>query len=136
MSLPVIDASEIGKFYHGDVSDYDTDFVQNKLDEAVDRITTRGWKTLVEGRIASGLLTEHLYKSIVFRAAGRALSNPDGFRKENEGQYGYERFGEGATGDVDFTAREIADLTGIQTKASGIPSNITMARAAPTFGSA
>lgn len=119
MALPDVLATELPKHYDGDLSQFQPDYVQGRLDEVVDKITVR-WGALVEARLASGALPTRLYTAIVCRLATRVFRNPDGFRSETEGAYQYSLSAAVASGTLWFTEDDERDLTGRDPRASQI----------------
>lgn len=120
MSLPDVGVDDIPKHYSGDLEDFTPDFLAGKLGEAVDMIHSR-YGNIVERRLESGELTTRLYTGIVVRIASRVFANPEGFRKENEGGYGYEINAAVGSGTLWFTDDDILDLTGTHPKADKRP---------------
>lgn len=114
-TLPDVLAEKIPNHYDGDLEDFTAEFVQGKLDETVDKIANK-WGTLVAARLASGALSTRLYEAVVIRIAARVFENARGFRKENEGQYGYELSPAVASGTLWFTDEDVEDLTGVPAK--------------------
>lgn len=112
MGLPDVTPADIPTFYSGDLEDFDEPFLKGKLQEAADMIGGRYGDTIA-ARIKSGRLTTHLYKGVVVRVAARVFSNPDGYRKENEGGYGYEINAAVGSGTLWLTDDDILDLTGV-----------------------
>ena len=110
-SLPDVHVTEIKKHYSGDIDDFEQPFLEGKLGEVVDQINVR-WGTLVESRLNSGALPTRLYNAVVVRVAARVFENPEGYRKENEGGYGYEINPAVGSGTLWFTDTDIEDLTG------------------------
>lgn len=130
-TLPDVASDEIPKHYAGDTSEYSAEFVQGKLDEVVDQINTR-WGSVVAARLASGALPLRLYNAVVVRVAARVFSNEDGFKKENEGQYGYEINPLVGSGYLWFTDIDEKDLTGqVAPKKGGHVGTVTIGRHAP-----
>lgn len=111
-TLPDVLTIEIPNHYSGDTSDFTDEYLQGKLDEVVDQINVR-WGSVVASRLASGKLPLRLYNAVVVRVAGRVFSNEDGFKKENEGQYGYEVSPLVGSGYLWFTDIDEKDLTGV-----------------------
>lgn len=134
MTLPDVVVTDIADHYHDDVSDYTDAYLLSKLNAVIDGIITRGWESLVSQRIASGTLPLRHYKAIVVRIAARVFANPEGFKKENEGQYGYERGYQNSTGEIMFSPDDIRELTGITRRGSQMPGVIRLTRGQPTFG--
>lgn len=130
-TLPDVKVEQIDRYYSGDVSEFKPEFLQGKLDEVVDQINVR-WGSIVEARLASGALPKRLYEAVVVRAAGRVFGNEDGFKKENEGQYGYEVSPLVASGYLWFTDIDEKDLTGrIAPKKGGMVGTVTIGRHTP-----
>lgn len=129
-TLPEVTHADVPKFYAGDIDDLTTDFVDGKLGEVVDQITDR-WGTLVKKRLASGRLTDRLYRATVVRIAGRVFANTDGFKKETGGQYGYEVNAAVASGTIWFTDDDIRDLTGTHPKQSNVIGTAKIGRHEP-----
>lgn len=132
-TLPDVKVDVIAKHYAGDTSEFDEMFLQGKLDEVVDQINVR-WGSLVASRLASGALPLRLYEAVVVRIAGRVFGNEDGFKKENEGQYGYEVSPLVASGYLWFTDIDERDLTGIiAPKKGGMVGTKTIGRHVPNW---
>lgn len=129
-TLPDVSSDEISKHYSGDVSDFDSTFLNGKLGEVVDQINVR-WGSTVASRLASGALPRRLYNAVVVRVASRVFSNEDGFKKENEGQYGYENNPLVASGYLWFTDIDEFDLTGVDRKKSNVIGTATIGRHTP-----
>jgi len=110
-TLPEVLPDAVPNYYQGDISDLDQNYVKGKLGEVVDQINVR-WGAIVAARLASGALPTRLYEAVVVRVASRVFENPEGYRKENEGQYGYEVNPAVASGTLWYTADDIKDLTG------------------------
>lgn len=110
-TLPDVAVTEIEKHYSGNTDDFEQPFLEGKLGEVVDQINVR-WGTLVESRLKSGALPQRLYNAVVVRVAARVFENPEGYRKENEGGYGYEINPAVGSGTLWFTDVDIEDLTG------------------------
>lgn len=111
MSLPEVTAGDIPSHYSGDLEDFTEEFLTGKLGEAADMIQSR-YGDIVARRLESGRLTERLFKGIVVRVASRVFANPEGYRKENEGGYGYEINAAVGSGTLWLTDDDILDLTG------------------------
>lgn len=131
-TLPDVNIDKIPNHYSGDTSEFADKFLQGKLDEVVDQITTR-WGTVVASRLASGVLPLRLYTAVVVRVAARVFSNEDGFKKENEGQYGYEISPLVGSGYLWFTDIDEKDLTGAVApkKGGGRVGTVTVGRHSP-----
>jgi hypothetical protein len=110
-TLPDVNIDVISSHYSGDVSEFTNQFLQGKLDAAVDGINSR-WGSIIEARLASGALPLRQYQEVVVRIASRVFSNEDGFKKENEGQYGYEVDAMVASGYLWYSDIDEKDLTG------------------------
>lgn len=128
--LPEVGRAEIPNFYAEDVDDFTPEYLDNKLGEVVDKIRSR-WGSLVAQRLATGALTERLYKGTVVRVAGRVFSNTEGYRRENAGQAGYELNPAVASGTIWFTDDDVEDLTGIRPKQSNVFGTATIGRHHP-----
>ncbi|WP_114589421.1 hypothetical protein [Microbacterium arborescens] len=122
-TLPEVTHDEISKYWHGDVDDLSPDYLDGKLGEVVDIIASRYGAQVLE-RLRSGKLTDRLYRATVVRVAARVWANLDGFRKENEGTYGYEINPAVGSGTIWFTDGDIEDLTGRNPKAKGAEGRI------------
>lgn len=133
-TLPDVETTEIPNYYSGDTSEFTDEFLQGKLNEAVDQINVR-WGSLVAARLASGALPLRLYKAVVVRVASRVFGNEDGFKKENEGQYGYEVSALVASGYLWFSDIDEKDLTGaVAPKKGGGPiGTATIGRHSPRW---
>lgn len=130
-TLPDVEVDKIPMYYSGDTSEFDAAFLMGKLGEVVDQINVR-WGSIVESRLASGALPLRLYEAVVVRAAARVFSNEDGFKKENEGQYGYENNPLVASGYLWFTDIDEKDLTGrTAPKKGGLIGTATIGRHVP-----
>lgn len=133
-TLPDVDVDKISKYYSGDVSEFEPEFLQGKLEEVVDQINVR-WGSIVQSRLASGALPSRLYEAVVVRIASRVFGNEDGFKKENEGQYGYEVSALVASGYLWFTDIDEKDLTGtVAPKKGGTIGTKTIGRHVPNWG--
>lgn len=129
--LPDVPVEKIPAHYSGDTSEFEPEFLEGKLGEVVDQINVR-WGSLVASRLTSGVLPERLYQAVVVRVAARVFSNEDGFKKENEGQYGYENNPLVASGYLWFTDIDEKDLTGrIAPKKGGLIGTATIGRHTP-----
>ena len=128
-TLPDVSPDKIPAHYSGDIGDFDPAFLQGKLHEVVDQINVR-WGSIVEARLASGALPARLYEAVVVRVASRVFGNEDGFKKENEGQYGYEINPLVASGYLWFTDIDEKDLTGtvVPKRANGPIGTATIGR--------
>lgn len=130
-TLPDVKVHVIPNHYAGDTTQFTPEFLQGKLDEVVDQISTR-WGSVVAARLASGKLPERLYRAVVVRVASRVFGNEDGFKKENEGQYGYEINPLVASGYLWFTDIDEKDLTGaVAPKKGGRVGTVTIGRHSP-----
>ncbi|ALJ22046.1 hypothetical protein [Microbacterium sp. No. 7] len=116
--LPDVPVEMIPHYYYGDLEDFTNEYLEGKLGEVVDKITTR-FGSLVKARLDNGSLPDRLYEATVVRIAARVFANPEGYRKENEGGYGYELNPAVASGTIWFTDEDIHDLTGIDPKGGG-----------------
>lgn len=117
-TLPEVTHEDIPNFWHGDTSEFTTDYLDGKLGEVVDKIASR-WGALVARRLAEGKLTDRLYRGTVVRIASRVFGNPEGFKSEAEGGYNYELNAAVASGTIWFTDDDITDLTGENPKDKG-----------------
>lgn len=95
-----------------DLADFKPAYLENLLRQAVDRITTR-WGARVSARLASGALSEELFKDVVSRSVMRVLRNPAGFTSEQEGNYQYSTRAQVASGYLWFTDDDVIDLLGV-----------------------
>ena len=134
-TIPDVHYSEIGDNFEGDLGEFSENWVQGKLDEVVDSIKGR-WGSVVAARLESGALPERFYRAIVVRVAARVFRNTDGFKKENEGQYGYELNAAVASGTLWFTDDDIFDLTGVSPAQKGrrFPGTMSVGLAPPGRG--
>lgn len=123
MALPEVTNADIATYYSGDVYDFEPEFLNGKLGEVVDMITAR-YGTVVSNRLEAGTLTARLYKAVVVRVAARVFANPEGYRKENEGGYGYEINPAVGSGTLWFTDDDIYDLTGTHPNPAKNPSAV------------
>ena len=110
-TLPEVGVDAIPKYAQVDVDGFDPEYLGGILGTVVDEIKSR-WGSVVERRLASGALTKRLYESVVVRVAARVFSNTDGFKKENEGQYGYEVSALVSSGYIWFSDIDERALTG------------------------
>lgn len=132
-TLPDVNVDKIPNHYSGDTSEFTEDFLQGKLDEVVDQINVR-WGSIVASRLRSGALPLRLYEAVVVRVAARVFGNEDGFKKENEGQYGYEVSPLVASGYLWFTDIDEKDLTGaVAPKKGGKIGTATIGRHIPRW---
>ena len=130
-TLPEVTHEDIPKFWYGDTSEFTPDYLNGKLGEVVDKIASR-WGSVVARRLASGALTDRLYRGTVVRVASRVFSNPEGYKSEAEGGYNYELNAAVASGTIWFTDDDIADLTGEDPKSKGtMMGTITVSRHRP-----
>ncbi len=126
--LPEVTHDEIPTYSRVDVSDFDPNYLDGKLGEVVDQIKSR-WGSVVASRLASGTLTERLFKAVVVRVAAREFGNEDGFKSESEGQYSYERNALVASGYLWFSDIDERDLTGrVAPKRAGRAGTATVRR--------
>lgn len=84
------------------------EWYQEKIDEAV-RLLIRKVPT-IETRMAAGQLDPLFVKDKVLGAVMRVLRDPEGYESETEGNYGYKRNPIVASGNIWYTADELADL--------------------------
>lgn len=127
-TLPEVTHTEIPKYSRVDVSDFGTEYLDGKLGEVVDQINSR-WGSVVAARLANGTLTPRLYNAVVVRIAARVFGNEDGFKSENEGQYGYELQPLAASGYLWFSDIDERDLTGrVASKKAGRAGTATISR--------
>ena len=119
IDLPEVTVADIPKFYAGELEDFSEEFLANKLGEVVDTIKDR-FGTQVAQRLASGRLTDRLYRAVVVRIASRVFANAEGFEKENGGQYGYELNPAVASGTIWFTDDDYRDLAGVDRRKSNV----------------
>jgi hypothetical protein len=132
MALPDVNRSVLAKHYEGDTSSFSNDFVQGRLDEAVDKIEAR-WGAVVSARLASGALKTRLYEAVVCRVATRVLRNPEGYRSEQEGGYQYNLSAAVASGTLWFTDDDARDLTGIGLNGGTVLGTASVSRLSPGF---
>lgn len=103
----------VDRYLEGDLlAEFTAGQVQTQITDAVDWADSR-WLTLINGRLASGKLSANLYKRTVADAVLRVMRNPGGLAAEHEGGVGYSTRPAVASGNLWFTADDIATLTGI-----------------------
>ena len=111
-SVPVT-KEDVAKRYDGDLlSEFSETYIETQIADAVDYADSR-WSALIESRLASGTLTPNLYLRTISDAVLRVARNPGGLASENEGGYGYSTRANVASGNLWFTADDIANLCGV-----------------------
>ena len=100
------------RWEEGNLTDqFDPAYLDAQVADAIDDADAR-WSARIESRLTSGVLTPNRYKRIIADAVFRVIRNPEGFRTENNGTYGYGRDTNVASGSLFFTPDDIALLTG------------------------
>jgi len=124
MASVTVTPDDVNARYEGDLlSEYDETYVKTQIADAVDWSDAR-WSALIESRLASGALTKNLYRRTIATAVLRVTRNPGGVTSENEGGYGIGVRADVASGNLWFTADEIANLIGVPT--SLMPGTISL----------
>lgn len=125
-SVTVTVPDVVGRYLEGDLlSEFTQEQVQTQITDAVDWSDLR-WRSLIDGRIASGVLTPNLYKRTVADAVLRVMRNPGGLASENEGGYGYSTRAAVASGNLWFTADDIETLSGVQLNPQTRPGTVSI----------
>lgn len=122
VNVPVLIADVGVHFERGATAfaaEYEADYIGAKIAEAVDTANAE-WGSLIQSRLDAGILTPALYKARIASAVLRIVRNPDGYRKETEGNYGYDRDARVAGGYLMFTEDDVSTLTGWKPKKSRI----------------
>ncbi|MCI2958248.1 hypothetical protein MN032_11115 [Agromyces atrinae] len=94
-----------------ELDEFTNEYLVGKIQTVIDKAQGR-WGDRIAARLASGHLTAHLYAETIGEAVFRVVRNPDGFRRENEGNYGYERSAVVAGGWLFFSSENMIDLIG------------------------
>jgi hypothetical protein len=113
--IPEVGIDDVETRYEGDITVFDSDYVEAQIQDAVDFALSR-WRAEITSRLASGDLTQNLYKRIIANAVLRVIRNPQGFSNENDGGYGYGLRATVASGDMWFTDDDIESLAGPRNK--------------------
>ncbi len=111
--IPDVALHDVEVRYEGDITAFDPAYVQTQIQDAVDHALSR-WRAEITSRLASGDLTENLYKRVISNAVLRVIRNPEGYSNENDGGYGYGLRPTVASGDMWFTDDDIESLAGPQ----------------------
>lgn len=112
VTLPAMTIEDVSARAEFPLTEWDANYIQNLIQEGIDRISSR-WGQVVASRLATGALTEHMFKGVVARAVLRVLRNPEGFTTETEGNYSYGKRAMVASGYLWFSEDDITDLIGI-----------------------
>lgn len=113
-----------GRYLEGNLEDrYDQADVMTQVVDAVDFANSR-WRAQILSRLASGVLTENLYKRTIADAVLRVLRNPEGYQNESDGGYAYGLRPDVASGNLWFTVQDIATLAG--STVSTLPGTISI----------
>jgi hypothetical protein len=116
MIVPVSFDDVNSRYLEGDLADrYDQSKVETQIQDAVDYASGR-WGDRIRARLASGRLTENLYKRVIADAVLRVTRNPEGFSNESDGSYAYGLRAQVASGNLWFTDDDIETLAGVQGK--------------------
>jgi hypothetical protein len=114
-SVTVEVADVVSRYLEGDLlSEFTNDQVQTQITDAIDWADSR-WLGAINARLASGKLTPNLYKRTISDAVLRVMRNPGGLASEGEGGYNYSTRPAVASGNLWFTADDLATLTGLTT---------------------
>lgn len=113
VSIPSIAFEDVDQRYlEGNLEDrYDQTKVMGQVVDAVDFANSR-WRAQILSRLASGVLTENLYKRTIADAVLRVVRNPEGLANESDGGYAYGLRAQVASGNLWFTPEDIATLAG------------------------
>jgi hypothetical protein len=121
-SVTVEVADVVSRYLEGDLlSEFTSAQVQTQITDAVDWADSR-WLGAINARLASGKLTANLYKRTISDAVLRVMRNPGGLASEGELGYNYTTRAAVASGNLWFTADDLATLTGLS--ALALPSTI------------
>jgi hypothetical protein len=124
MASVEVTKEEVDKRYDGDLlSEFDEDYIATQIEDAVDFADSR-WSAVIESRLASGALTPNLYLRTISDAVLRVIRNPGGIASENEGGYGISTRAAVASGNLWFTADDIANLCGV--KGTAMPGTVSI----------
>lgn len=122
MASVTVTKEDVAARYDGDLlSEFTAAYIETQIADAVDFADTR-WRAKIESRLASGDLTPNLYKRTIANAVLRVARNPGGLASESEGGYSYGTRAEVSSGDLWFTDKEVANLTGV--KPSMLPGTV------------
>lgn len=115
-SLPQVSFEDVdSRYLEGSLADrFDQSNVETQIADAIDYANSR-WRVQILSRLASGTLTENLYKRTVSDAVLRVVRNPEGYANEADGGYSYGLRPAVASGNLWFTADDIETLAGIGT---------------------
>lgn len=112
MASVTVSKEDVAVRYDGELlSEFPEAYIEAQIADAVDYADSR-WLARIESRLASGKLTPNLYKRTIADAVLRVARNPGGLASENEGGYGYSTRANVASGNLWFTADDIANLIG------------------------
>lgn len=112
MDIPNVEVNDVAARYEGDLlAEFRADYLTTQVGDAVAFATSR-WRAPIMARLASGHLTESLWKRTISDAVLRVLRNPGGYASENEGGYGYSTRASVASGNLWFTDTDIETLCG------------------------
>lgn len=109
--IPGMDADELQKWSEAPLVGFAPDYLQRQLNRVRDRIKSL-YGTKVLQRLNSGDLTEATLFGVMSDAILRILRNPEGFTREMEGDYQYEKRSVVAAGYLYFTDDNLLDLLG------------------------
>lgn len=109
--IPDVTVDDVQARYEGDITAFNPTYVTTQIQDAVDHAMSR-WRVEITSRLASGDLTENLFKRVIVNAVLRVIRNPQGFSNENDGGYGYGLRATVASGDMWFTDDDIQSLAG------------------------
>lgn len=110
--LPTVPYKWVCDAYEGDSDELGREaYVESKIRHTTGKLVTR-YGARIAARIASGALSEELYKDTVAEAVLRVVRNPEGFTTEQQGNYSYGLRASVASGYLMFTAENMLDLLG------------------------
>lgn len=114
-SIPAVLFADVdSRYLEGSLMDrYDQAKVETQIQDAVDFALSR-WRDRILSRLASGVLTDNLYKRTIADAVLRVVRNPEGYSNESDGGYAYGLRAQVASGNLWFTDEDIATLAGVQ----------------------
>lgn len=112
MGAVQVSAQDVANRYEGDLlNQFTAAYIEQQIEDAVDYADAR-WSVKMNARLASGVLTQNLYKRIIADAVLRVIRNPGGLASENDGSYGYATRAAVASGNLWFTDADQEILTG------------------------
>lgn len=109
--IPLLTPQKLQDWSEMPIQGFTDQYLENQLLRVRDRIhSLYGAKVLQ--RLNRGLLTEATLFGVMADAVLRILRNPDGFTREMEGDYQYEKRSVVAAGYLYFTEDNLLDLLG------------------------